>query len=151
MDQLQLVLGELPVPDSALAATSKVPNADTAADKSATTNVVPLSRKSRHFPAHLPRETVVHAPANCGCMECGQQMRALGEDVSECLRRPELSTGGCPKPAQAYPAVPYSPCRFTMHLQTSRGPQPNNRNPSANVTTDPYRSEPYREHICSSR
>ncbi|MFP3693158.1 IS66 family transposase zinc-finger binding domain-containing protein, partial [Burkholderia sp. SIMBA_048] len=55
------------------------------ADTPATTNVVPLRRKPRHFPAHLPRETVVHAPTECGCTECGQQMRALGEDVSEVL------------------------------------------------------------------
>ncbi|MEX3901837.1 transposase, partial [Paraburkholderia sp. BR10954] len=46
MDQLQLALGELPVPESAMAATSKEPDADTAADTSATTNVAPLRRKS---------------------------------------------------------------------------------------------------------
>ncbi|MGF6652862.1 hypothetical protein OKW34_003451 [Paraburkholderia youngii] len=83
MDQLQLALGELPVPESTMAATSKEPDADTAADTSATTNVAPLRRKSRDFPAHLPRETAVHAASNCGCPECGKQMRALGEDVSE--------------------------------------------------------------------
>ena len=85
MDQLQLALGELPVPETTLAATAKAPDANATADPSATTNVVPLRRKSRHFPTHLPRETVVHAPTDCGCMECGQQMRALGEDVSEVL------------------------------------------------------------------
>jgi transposase len=85
MDQLQLALGELPVHEPDMTAPAKVSDADATADTSATTNVVPLRRKSRHFPAHLPRETVVHAPSNCGCPECGKQMRALGEDVSEVL------------------------------------------------------------------
>uniref|UniRef100_UPI000D1BFDF8 IS66 family transposase n=1 Tax=Burkholderia metallica TaxID=488729 RepID=UPI000D1BFDF8 len=109
MDQLQLALGELPVPESAMAATAKVPDADTTADTSGTTNVVPLRRKPRHFPAHLPRETVVHAPTDCGCPECGKKMRVLGEDVSEVLDyvpgyfkvlrhvRPKLS---CPRCAE---------------------------------------------------
>ncbi|WP_429569130.1 IS66 family transposase [Paraburkholderia sp. JPY419] len=85
MDQLQLALGELPVHEPDMAAPAKAPDADATADTSATTNLVPLRRKARHFPAHLPRETVVHAPSNCGCPECGKQMRALGEDVSEVL------------------------------------------------------------------
>ncbi|MDR5884297.1 IS66 family transposase [Caballeronia sp. LZ032] len=85
MDQLQLALGELPVHEPDMTAPAKVPDADATADTSATTNVVPLRRRSRHFPAHLPRETVVHAPSNCGCLECGKQMRVLGEDVSEVL------------------------------------------------------------------
>ncbi|MDR5804761.1 IS66 family transposase [Caballeronia sp. LZ001] len=85
MDQLQLALGELPVHEPDMTAPAKVPDADATADTSATTNVVPPRRRSRHFPAHLPRETVVHAPSNCGCLECGKQMRVLGEDVSEVL------------------------------------------------------------------
>jgi transposase len=85
MDQLQLPLGEHPVPESAMAATAKAPDGNATADASTTANVVPLRRKPRHFPAHLLREAVVHAPTDCGCTECGQQMRALGEDVSEVL------------------------------------------------------------------
>jgi len=85
MDQLQLALGELPVPEPDMAAPAKAPDTDVTADTSATTNLTPLRRKPRHFPAHLPRDTVVHAPTNCGCPECGKQMRALGEDVSEVL------------------------------------------------------------------
>ncbi|PXX01435.1 transposase [Paraburkholderia tropica] len=84
MDQLQLALGELPVPEANMAAPAKVPDAATA-DTSATTNLNSLRRKPRHFPAHLPRDTVVHTPTSCGCPECGKQMRALGEDVSEVL------------------------------------------------------------------
>lgn len=85
MGQLQLALGELPTHEQDMAPAAKVPEADAASEISATTTDVPLRRKSRHFPAHLPRETVVHTPSNCGCLECGKQMRVLGEDVSEVL------------------------------------------------------------------
>lgn len=38
----------------------------------------------RVLPEHLPRESVVHAPA-CHCPDCGGALRDLGEDVSEIL------------------------------------------------------------------
>jgi len=38
----------------------------------------------RPLPAHLPRETVTHAPA-CRCPSCGGELRAAGEDVAEML------------------------------------------------------------------
>ena len=44
-----------------------------------------LRRVPRALPAHLPRETIVHAPASCTCPDCGAAMRKLGEDVSELL------------------------------------------------------------------
>lgn len=81
--------------------------------------VVALRRAPRSFPAHLPRETVLHAPASCTCPECGAAMRPLGEDVSEMLDfvpgyfkvirhvRPKLSCGHCARviqePAPARP------------------------------------------------
>ena len=40
--------------------------------------------RSRALPEHLPRERVVHEPA-CSCPQCGADMRAIGEDVSEVL------------------------------------------------------------------
>ena len=40
--------------------------------------------RSRALPEHLPRERVVHEPA-CSCPQCGAEMRAIGEDVSEVL------------------------------------------------------------------
>ena len=46
---------------------------------------VRLRRVSRALPAHLPRETIVHAPASCTCPDCGAAMRKLGEDLSEQL------------------------------------------------------------------
>jgi transposase len=66
-----------------------------------------LRRSPRAFPAHLPRETIVHAPASCTCPDCGAAMRKLGEDLSEQLDfipgyfkvirhvRPKLSCGHC--------------------------------------------------------
>ena len=40
--------------------------------------------RSRALPEHLPRERVVHEPA-CSCPQCGADMRAIGEDVSEVI------------------------------------------------------------------
>ena len=71
-----------------------------------------LRRVSRSFPAHLPRETIVHAPASCTCPDCGAAMRKLGEDISEMLDfvpgyfkvlrhvRPKLSCGHCARVIQ---------------------------------------------------
>lgn len=71
-----------------------------------------LRRTARVFPAHLPREIVMHAPATCDCPECGSSMRKLGEDVSEMLNylpgtftvirhvRPKLSCVRCSKVIQ---------------------------------------------------
>jgi transposase len=36
------------------------------------------------LPAHLPRESVIHAPADA-CPDCGSTMQCIGEDVSEML------------------------------------------------------------------
>src|SRR5688500_16525394 len=38
----------------------------------------------RPFPAHLPRERILH-PAPCRCPRCGGPVRKLGEDVTETL------------------------------------------------------------------
>jgi hypothetical protein len=63
------------------------------------------------LPAHLPRETVVHAP-DATCADCGTTMQRLGEDVSEMLEyvparfkvirqvRPKLSCGCCQRIVQ---------------------------------------------------
>jgi len=80
----------------------------------------PLTRAPsvRHsLPAHLPRETCVHAPLPtdqpCTCPDCGGVMRPLGEDVSEMLEyiperykvirhvRPKLSCSRCQRIVQA--------------------------------------------------
>ena len=42
----------------------------------------------RHLPGHLARETVIHEPghgADCTCLGCGSELRAIGQDISEVL------------------------------------------------------------------
>ena len=72
----------------------------------------------RPLPEQLPREQIVHETP-CTCPDCGGQLRALGEDVSEMLEyvpsrfkvirhvRPKLSCGVCQKIVQ--PAAPSRP------------------------------------------
>jgi transposase len=67
----------------------------------------------RALPAHLPRETVRHDPAQCTCTDCGGRLRQLGEDVSEMLEyvparfkvirhvRPKLACVRCARIVQA--------------------------------------------------
>src|ERR1700730_16302449 len=71
-----------------------------------------LRRVPRALPAHLARETIVHAPASCSCPDCGAAMRKLGEDISEMLDyvpgyfkvlrpvRPKFSCGHCARVIQ---------------------------------------------------
>jgi transposase len=107
---------EVPVTKAPGAALPRTESTQAAGEKS---NVLPLRRAPRALPAHLPRETVVHAPASCHCPDCGSAMRALGEDVSEMLDfipgyfkvirhvRPKLSCGQCSRVVQAHaPARP---------------------------------------------
>ena len=66
----------------------------------------------RPLPPHLPRESVVHAPA-CSCPACGGALRPIGESVSEMLEyvparfkvirhvRPKLACSGCETIIQA--------------------------------------------------
>lgn len=67
----------------------------------------PAKPKRRPLPAHLPRETVEHRPAECACPDCGGTLKPLGEDVSEVLEyvpasfrvishvRPKLACADC--------------------------------------------------------
>jgi len=89
-------------------------------DSSQTEFPTPVHRRRRRaLPAHLPRRTIVHAPASCDCPDCGARMRPLGEDVSEMLNfvpgyfdvlrqvRPKLSCGVCSRIVQeAAPSRP---------------------------------------------
>jgi len=113
--QLQLALGDLPSAPPARADESLPAEDSTQAPPRS--RVLPFRRAPRAFPAHLPRETVVHAPASCHCPECGHAMRQLGEDVSEMLDlvpsyfkvirhvRPKFSCGHCARVIQE-PAPP---------------------------------------------
>lgn len=115
--QLRLALEDLPAAQDAARVPPQTPPQDEAEETA--TNVVALRRRPREFPPHLPRETVIHTPANCGCSECGGRLRPLGEDVSEMLDyvpgyfrvirhiRPKLSCSRCAKVVQeAAPSRP---------------------------------------------
>lgn len=110
--QLQLALSDLQV-----SATDEVAAPETIPVEESTVTL-PLQRSPRlrrvprAFPAHLPRETIGHAPASCACPDCGAAMRKLGEDISEMLDfvpgyfkvlrhvRPKLSCGNCSRVIQ---------------------------------------------------
>jgi transposase len=110
--QLQLALSDLQVSaadDVAVPETVPVEETTMAPPLKQSTH---LRRVPRSFPAHLPRETIVHAPASCTCPDCGATMRKLGEDISEMLDfvpgyfkvlrhvRPKLSCGHCARVIQ---------------------------------------------------
>jgi transposase len=119
MNQLQLALGDLPVPQAPSAPAADFPIDVETLDSIETDKVVPLRRKPRTFPDHLPRQTFIHEPSTCDCPECGSHMRTLGEDVSEMLDyvpgyfkvlrhvRPKLACGRCAKVVQV--AAPSRP------------------------------------------
>jgi transposase len=97
------------------------------ATEAASPSPTPLAHRAerpvrRPLPAHLPRETTVHAPLPdnaCTCPACGGTLRALGEDVAEVLEyvparfkvirhvRPKLSCSCCQTIVQA--AAPTRP------------------------------------------
>jgi transposase len=69
--------------------------------------------KRKPLPAHLPRDTVEHLPAECSCPDCGGALKKLGEDVAEVLEyvpasfrvirhvRPKLACAACDRIVQA--------------------------------------------------
>ena len=110
--QLQLALSDLQVPAADdVALPEMVPVEESTAAPPLQPSTL-LRRVSRAFPAHLPRETIVHAPASCTCPDCGTAMRKLGEDIAEMLDfvpgyfkvlrhvRPKLSCGHCARVMQ---------------------------------------------------
>ncbi len=108
LEQLQgAACGEAP---SVQAAPALEANDDTVASEP---RVIALRRPVRRLPAHLPRETITHAPAHCACPDCGSPLRRLGEDICEVLDfvpgyfqvmrhvRPKLSCRQCARVVQA--------------------------------------------------
>src|SRR5215469_8050535 len=84
IDQLELRLEELE--SGAAEDDAKTENASESEDS------LPVRLRNRPkrkpLPDHLPREEVVHQPADgggCTCPECGGVMSKLGEDVTEVL------------------------------------------------------------------
>ena len=113
IEQLELQLEDLEA--------NRAESVDTAEKQAATANTIPPATKPsrRALPAHLPRETKIHEPAEQACPQCGGTLKKLGEDVSEILEyvpasfkvirhvRPKLCCTGCDAIVQA--AAPSRP------------------------------------------
>lgn len=105
IEQLELWVEELEAADAQLACA--LPEQQ----KPSSTPRAPKSR--REFPAHLPRETTTIAPRETQCPSCGDELKHLGEDVSETLEleplrfkvirhvRTKLACTGCDTIVQA--------------------------------------------------
>lgn len=111
--QLQLALDDLQSEPKPVAEAQVAPLiAAESTQTGPTQRLLPFRRASRSFPAHLPRETVIHEPLACNCPDCGAALRKLGEDISEMLDfipgyfkvirhiRPKLSCGNCSRVLQ---------------------------------------------------
>jgi len=110
--QLQLLLGDLQAPAAGEVCTQETLPEEESTQLPRTPRVTRLRRVPRALPAHLPRETILHAPASCSCPDCGAAMRKLGEDISEMLDfmpgyfkvlrhvRPKFSCGHCARVIQ---------------------------------------------------
>jgi transposase len=111
--QLELAIEEIEAREVA-AAPAEPADAGEAAAESGETASPDEKRKParRRLPEHLPRETVVHAPA-AACPDCGGVVRVLGADKSEVLEyvpghfkvvehvRPKVSCRTCEAITQA--------------------------------------------------
>jgi transposase len=116
--QLELAIEEIEasegtVPAGAVDPADAADSGDAAAESAETTaSAEPRKPARRRLPEHLPRETVVHAPA-AACPHCGGAVRTLGEDKSEVLEyvpghfkvvehvRPKVSCRACDQISQA--------------------------------------------------
>jgi transposase len=85
IEQLELRLEELETGEAETAAKAE-------AEADAAEPVAPIRErrkpKRQPLPDHLPRQEVVHQPADdgaCNCPDCGKGMARLGEDVTEVL------------------------------------------------------------------
>jgi transposase len=83
IEQLELRLEELEAGEAEVVAKAEAEVADP---------VAPIRERSKPkrkpLPEHLPRQEVVHQPAEdgaCSCPDCGKGMAKLGEDVTEVL------------------------------------------------------------------
>ena len=124
IEQLELQLEDLETDAAADAAQAEGETADPAA---------PLRERAKPtrkpLPDHLPRQEVVHQPADdgaCTCPECGKAMARLGEEVTEVLDyvpghfqvirhvRPKYACTACDAMTQApAPAMPIPRGRAT--------------------------------------
>jgi transposase len=110
--QLQLLLDDLQAPEASEISAQETLPIEESTQSLSQPHVPRLRRVPRAMPAHLPRETILHAPASCHCPDCGAAMRKLGEDISEMLDfvpgyfkvlrhvRPKFSCGHCARVIQ---------------------------------------------------
>jgi transposase len=137
IEQLELRLEELQAGEAEVAA-----KADADADAAEPVGPIRERRKPKRqpLPDHLPRQEVVHQPADdgaCKCPDCGKGMAKLGEDVTEVLDyvpghfqvirhvRPKYACTACDAITQApAPAMPTPRGRATpatlAHLLVSK-------------------------------
>jgi len=137
IEQLELRLEELETAEAEVTAKSEA-EADTAEP------AAPIRERSKPkrkpLPDHLPRQQVVHNPADdgaCKCPDCGKGMAKLGEDITEVLDyvpghfqvirhvRPKYACTACDAITQApAPAMPTPRGRATpatlAHLLVSK-------------------------------
>jgi transposase len=137
IEQLELRLEELETGEAEAAAKAE-------ADTDTAEPVAPIRERSQPkrqpLPDHLPRQDVVHQPADdgaCKCPNCGKGMGKLGEDITEVLDyvpghfrvirhvRPKYACTACDAITQApAPAVPTPRGRATpatlAHLLVSK-------------------------------
>jgi transposase len=135
IEQLELRLEELETGEGEAAAKAEADTADP---------MPPIRERAKPkrqpLPDHLPRQEVVHQPADdgaCKCPDCGKGMARLGEDVTEVLDyvpghfqvirhvRPKYACTGCDAITQAAaPAMPTPRGRATpatlAHLLVSK-------------------------------
>jgi transposase len=135
IEQLELLLEELETGEAEVAAKAETDTADP---------MPPIRERAKPkrqpLPDHLPRQEVVHQPANdgaCKCPDCGKGMAKLGEDVTEVLDyvpghfqvirhvRPKYACTACDTITQApAPAMPTPRGRATpatlAHLLVSK-------------------------------
>jgi len=117
--QLELAIEEIEASEGSAEPAGAIDPADVsdsgeaAAEPTGTTALAEARKPARRrLPEHLPRETVVHAPA-AACPHCGGAVRVLGEDKSEVLEyvpghfkvvehvRPKVSCRACDQISQA--------------------------------------------------
>jgi transposase len=119
--QLELAIEEIEASQTVVVPAAVADAPEAVVEAGETSETIPADKRKparRRLPEHLPRETVVHAPA-ATCPDCGGVTRVLGEDRSEVLEyvpghfkviehvRPKVSCRACEAIHQApTPALP---------------------------------------------
>jgi hypothetical protein len=120
IEQLELQLDELATASAEPPAASPTPEA--------TGPAAPGRKPARRpLPGHLPRQKRTILPKETACPDCGGELKALGEDVSEILEyvpahfqviqqvRPKLACTHCDKIVQAEAPSRYPPGEPIFH------------------------------------